>query len=270
MKLVFSRFPEISSLLASFGITVLLAQPALAINPLNINPILRSVSNPEDIIGGLDDNINYSFGYAFDVKQDGWRANALGFGFQNNWLGGASSSSYQVSLWKVLFEDPSPASVPTVDLLASSVFDPSQSSLSDNLFDSAIGGTTGVNQGLYYWLEIPSRNLPKSSDNPDLYYLVGVSGRFTGDGAIYPRVYGDLDFATVVSSYIFEGFNDSNTTYYPAPIFAFTYPGFASQGFWNANVSLDVPGPLPVLGVGAAFGWSRRLKRKLSKRKQVE
>jgi len=270
MNFIYSRFSEISSLVASVGIAVLLAQPALAINPLNVKPILRSVSNPQEITGGLDDNINYSFGYAFDVNQDGWRANALGFGFQNNWLGGSSSSSYQVSLWSVLYEDPEPDSDPTVNLLASSVFDPSQSSLSANLFDSAIGGTSSANQGLYYWLEIPSRNLPKSSDNPDFYYLIGVSGRFAGTGAILPRAFGALDFTPAVSSYIFEGFNDSNTAFYPAPIFAFSDSSYKGQGFWNANVSLDVPGPLPVLGVGAAFGWSRRLKRKLSKRNQAE
>lgn len=270
MSLSSVRFSVVSPLVASIGCVTLFAQPAFAINPLDVRPILRSVTNPEEIVGGLDENIDYSFGYAFDVNQDGWRANALGFGFQNGWLGGASSSSYQVSLWSVLYEDPDPDSDPILKLVASSVFNPTNANLSSQVFDSADGGTTATNQGLYYWLEIPAKPLPKSDDNPDFFYLLGLSGRFAGDGAILPRAFGGLEFTPVVSSYIFEGFNDSNTAFYPAPIFAFSDPAFASQGFWNANVSLDVPGPLPVLGVGAAFGWSRRLKRKLSKRNQAE
>jgi MYXO-CTERM domain-containing protein len=31
----------------------------------------------------------------------------------------------------------------------------------------------------------------------------------------------------------------------------------------------SVPGPLPLLGVGAAFGWSRRLRRRLGKHSQL-
>jgi hypothetical protein len=31
----------------------------------------------------------------------------------------------------------------------------------------------------------------------------------------------------------------------------------------------SVPGPLPMLGVGSAFGWSRRLRRRLGKHSQL-
>jgi len=40
-------------------------------------------------------------------------------------------------------------------------------------------------------------------------------------------------------------------------------PGFRDLGGATANAL--VPGPLPILGVGGAFGWSRRLRRKLNK-----
>ncbi len=36
-----------------------------------------------------------------------------------------------------------------------------------------------------------------------------------------------------------------------------------ASGFRINNLSVDVPGPLPVLGVAATFAWSRRLKNKL-------
>lgn len=39
-------------------------------------------------------------------------------------------------------------------------------------------------------------------------------------------------------------------------------------GFINVtNFTADVPGPLPLLGVGAAFGWSRRLRSRLNQPK---
>jgi len=34
----------------------------------------------------------------------------------------------------------------------------------------------------------------------------------------------------------------------------------------NANFDRDVPAPLPLLGAGAAFGWSRRLRRRINSR----
>jgi hypothetical protein len=37
----------------------------------------------------------------------------------------------------------------------------------------------------------------------------------------------------------------------------------SASGFRINNLSVDVPGPLPVLGVAATFAWSRRLKKKL-------
>ncbi len=37
-----------------------------------------------------------------------------------------------------------------------------------------------------------------------------------------------------------------------------------NQPFTYANATLVVPGPLPVLGGMAAFGWSRRLRRRVS------
>lgn len=252
---------KIAPIAASLGFGMLLAQPAIAIRPLDIRPILRNVINPLDINSGPNPNVAYSFGYAFDVNEDGWFANALGFGFQNDWLSGSDSTSYQVSLWSVLFEDPD-APFPNVDELASATFEPTNATLADNLFAGI-----APNQGLYYWLEIPKTSLPNTSDNPDSYYLVGVSGRFAGQGAIKPRVAGVPIFPSPVATYIFEGYNDQRDIDFPAPLFEFPDLNFAGEGFWNANVSLkEIPGPLPLMGVAAAFGWSRRLKKKMSQR----
>lgn len=251
---------KIVPIAASLGFGMLLAQPAIAIRPLDIRPILKNVTNAQEIISGPLPNVQYSFGYAFNVNEDGWFANALGFGFQNNWLGGSYSTTYQVSLWSVLFDDPDPNAAPIVTELASATFDPTNASLADKLF--------GPNQGLYYWLEIPEKiSLPNTSDNPDSYYLVGASGRFAGQGAIKPRVEGGPNFPSPVATYVFEGFNDQFDIDFPAPLLEFPDSNFAGKGFWNANVSLEeIPGPLPLMGVAAAFGWSRRLKKKMSQR----
>jgi hypothetical protein len=269
------RAGVLAPLVASFGLA-LVAAPAEALEPQFVKPILRSVDNPDQITSGLSEDVTYSFGYAFNVDQDNYFTTALGLGFQNDWLGGANSTPYNVGLWSVLFEHGNDD--PTLDLLASVVFDPTNSSLSSSLLDSAIGGSNATTRGLNYWLSVPKVTLAKSSGNNDFYYVVGVSGRFAGDGAILPSVFGTPSFADDVISYVFEGFNASDESSYsgttgfgfPAPIFAFNPDGdedggpFAAQGFWNANVALDVPGPLPLMGVGAAFGWSRRLKRKTS------
>lgn len=253
---------KIAPIAASLGFGMLLAQPAIAIRPLDIRPILRNVTNAQEIISGPIPNVQYSFGYAFNVNEDGWLANALGFGFQNNWLGGSDSTTYQVSLWSVLFDDPDPNAAPIVTELASATFDPTDATLADNLFAGI-----APNQGLYYWLEIPRTSLPNSSANPDFYYLVGASGRFAGQGAIKPRVEGVPNFPSPVATYVFEGFNDQFDIDFPAPLLEFPDSNFAGKGFWNANVSLEeIPGPLPLMGVAAAFGWSRRLKKKMSQR----
>jgi hypothetical protein len=42
-----------------------------------------------------------------------------------------------------------------------------------------------------------------------------------------------------------------------------TSPGFRDLGGATRSPVEPVPGPLPLLGVGAAFGWSRRMRRKL-------
>jgi hypothetical protein len=263
------RAGVLAPLVASFGLA-LVAAPAEAIAPQFVRPILRSVDNPEQVTSGFDENFIYSFGYAFDVDLDNYFTTALGFGFQDGWLGGVNSTSYTVGLWSVLFENDDDD--PILDLLASAVFDPTNASLSSSLSDSAIGGSNSTTRGLNYWLSVPKVTLAKSSGNDDFYYVVGVSGRFAGDGAILPSALGTPSFADDVVSYVFEGFNSSDGNVsgfgFPAPLFAAFDPdidlNFAERGFWNANVSLDVPGPLPLMGVGAAFGWSRRLKRKTS------
>jgi len=47
------------------------------------------------------------------------------------------------------------------------------------------------------------------------------------------------------------------------------FPGCGFVGYFGANVSAHAPGPLPLLGAGAGFAWSRRLRRRVSNKAAV-
>lgn len=70
-----------------------------------------------------------------------------------------------------------------------------------------------------------------------------------GDGLFFEIA----DYATGDSS-TERFFTDADLLYVSSP-------GFRDLGGATANVI--VPGPLPVLGIGAAFGWSMRLRRRI-------
>jgi hypothetical protein len=72
-------------------------------------------------------------------------------------------------------------------------------------------------------------------------------------------------------SYLFEGVATTDST-----IFAISYSAVNSPSIYIDNVSIrasngsNVPGPLPLLGVGAAFGYSRKLRKRIKTRKSPE
>jgi hypothetical protein len=66
-------------------------------------------------------------------------------------------------------------------------------------------------------------------------------------------------------------------------VISFSYPtedmldgGFISNGTTDINassslqISTEVPGPLPIFGVGAAYGYSRRLRQRIKRTKTPE
>ncbi|QVL53677.1 MAG: hypothetical protein KFB97_04790 [Cyanobium sp. M30B3] len=85
------------------------------------------------------------------------------------------------------------------------------------------------------------------NDNPDST----LRGNFIESGA-------DVTFSTL-AAYDANGFNIQGFQDFPVPVF-----DGGQVGYWNANLSIDVPGPLPLLGAGSAFLWSRRLKSKIN------
>lgn len=247
------------SLLAAAGASLFGATPALALDPKTITPILRSVDNADGL--GFDPTQLNSVGFFFDVVSDQVFANALGFSYQPDWYGNASSQTYDVTLWSYVL-DPN-TFLGTYTPLATKQFSPIDPAVT--LADSAVP-PTGF--GNYYWLALDSKiDLPNTgpSVDPDglAGYIVGVTGLFDGSpGSVLAAAGGTPDFSPFFTSYEFEGYNFPGGDNSPVPIYEY-FP-YSGAGFWNANVSVNVPGPLPILGASSALLWSRRLKRKIN------
>ena len=104
-----------------------------------------------------------------------------------------------------------------------------------------------------------------------IYYGTTVAGGANNIGAIFAfdPVTGDI---TLQDS--FTGFNGNGESPFAGLTSAGNglYYGTTSQGgttnrgtiyAFDSGVRDPVPGPLPLMGAGAAFGWSRRLRRRI-------
>jgi hypothetical protein len=252
---LFSALP----LLAVAGLSVLGGAPAHALTPSSITPILRSVTDADGL--GFSEADANSFGYFFDVTSDQVFANALGFLFQPGWNDVATNNTYEVTLWSYVLD--STSFLGTYTPLATKQFAPTDPNLV--LADSAVP-PTGF--GNFYWLALDSNvDLPNTGPtvdpNQNAGYIVGVTGVFDGSpGSVLAAAGGTPDFSPLLTSYEIEGYNFPGDPDAPVPILA--YGPYTNAGFWNANVSVAVPGPLPIMGASSALLWSRRLKRKIN------
>ena len=243
------------------GAGLLGAAPAQALNPASIVPIFGKSEGGADLGGGVQGSRfpagtpAYSVGFFFDVVGNGFFANALGLSAQANI---AWTQPYTVSLFSWEY-DPAQALNPanggySFTSLASKQFNPG---------DPDLVPTTGPLLGDvdFYWLGLGSRiALPDTSDavDPDGLrgYAVATEGFFNEPDGNFIETDGLVTFSSR-ASYLGDGYNAQDFDFlYPFPVFE-----AGVNGYWNGNVSV-VPGPLPVMGVAAAFGWSRRLKKK--------
>lgn len=115
-----------------------------------------------------------------------------------------------------------------------------------------------------------------------------ASGTGTGLGTNQPTLFDITDFALAPGQYGFAlvlsgslGHNyttgDGSNQFYSNPDLSLTLGSASNVPFtgsafsprvWNGTLEYEyqqVPGPLPVLGLGAAFGYSRRLRRRLKR-----
>ncbi len=124
----------------------------------------------------------------------------------------------------------------------------------------------------------PTRSTTTPSSGDDLNGSYNFNDAFTGD--LWTAAdSGDTSFAIPGGDYFPTGAGSSAKV----PMLS-TISGLPSSGTWRLNISdlaggdigalsswtlnlqgsspASVPGPLPLLGAGAAFGWSRRLRKR--------
>lgn len=218
----------LTSALASGGILMAGVQPAEAIIPvLTISNAQSNYTNPDEGLG--------SFGYAFDLNGSAI-IDGLGLYAPIEWTTG----TYKVSLWSY--------TASSVTLLDTVTFN---------------GGDAYPIVGSYAWIPIPQRTLAGTPGDPAVGYIIGAEGSFTN-----PPVGQQGAFTTSTYNFASPFFTEGNGFSYdtggipPFPQPVNFDPAVLNNGFFNPNLSL-VPGPLPVLGAAAGFGWTRRLRKRI-------
>jgi hypothetical protein len=130
---------------------------------------------------------------------------------------------------------------------------------SGNLLASALGvtGTANAVQDGFVWAAINPITLNAGT------YLVGASGEWDFDAYSY------LGTVNIDTGYTYNG---SRFTRGLPLAFPSESDGL-QPGYFGANISASaaaVPGPLPVLGVAATFGYSRKLRKRIKTSKTPE
>lgn len=122
---------------------------------------------------------------------------------------------------------------------------------SQNLLATAsVSGTSNQLDSGFRWAEIPSLSLGSGE------YVVGALGDLESN-----PFYSSGTFSTAPNlTYLEDRQIFASTLTYPSLV----YPGvYGGSGLYGANVSVKpVPGPLPILGLSAAFCFSRKLRRR--------
>jgi len=224
------------------------SRPAYAFSASSIFPFIES--RGPGVGGGLNTigTNPGSYGYFFNVNGDQRFVNALGFSAQDNWLD--TNLTYTVELWSYLVDptDPDPDTATTYTSLAALTFNPSD---------------PGLLVGTDFWKPLPSTiDLADTSGDPNIGYVIAAIGNFNNNPD--PTLRGnfiesgaDVTFSSL-AVYDENGFNIQGFQDFPVPVF-----DGGQIGYWNSNLSIGVPGPLPLLGAGSAFVWSRRLRSKI-------
>lgn len=184
-----------------------------------------------------------SFGFYFDSKTTG-PLNGLGFSSQQAWGNG---TSYEVKLWywNNFGGDPS-----DYKEIASKTFTHGQPySFQDGFFWQDVNPNVSLKDTFTF------------DPNNEEGYVITVIGDFSNSPG---NVQFESATATFNPNFVVggNGFNEfpDGAGFYPIPFYD---GGIGTDGYYNANLSV-VPGPLPVLAAAAGFGWTRRLRKRIS------
>lgn len=120
------------------------------------------------------------------------------------------------------------------------------------LASTAVSGLGDSMATSFVWKDLPTHLALLPDD-----YVVAATGDYTGgDAYAFLGTYATLAGITYVENRFASGSD-----------FQFPYASTdrTNPGWFGANFSTAVPGPLPALGVASALAWSRRLKRRMAR-----
>lgn len=221
------------------------APPAHAFSAADVDP---GYTTQLDELQGFTPGQNpASYGFFFDTAESGQSISSLGFAIFNDWNAG----NYDVYLWRYVG-----------DLTSSSQF----TELAKVTFNVANKGSY-VSKGGYYWIDIPNVNLGVETLSDDnVGFAVAAVGNFSSATNTVPFLFDGTGSFSPQFVWDGNGFNgplSSLSADMPVPLDYYDVNPLNFYGFFNANFSSEVPGPLPLMGVAAAFGWSRRIRRRI-------
>jgi len=219
------------------------------VGPLLPQQAQAMVYNPAftttNVLGGNYSSNPSSFGFYFDTDRNVGSINGLGFARQtDNW---DNNTAYDVTLWK---------------------YNNGGFALSD-YSQIATARFTEENKNSYtlqdnfYWLPIagPSLSDTFTNDPGDLEgYVIAAIGNFSGSNGNVKFLEGTASFDSGILN-AGNGSSAQGDPLYPIPFFP--TPGVGTNGYFNANFSTAVPGPLPLVGAVVGFSWTRRMRKRI-------
>ena len=191
-----------------------------------------------------------SFGFFFDTKVP-VAVDGLGFSYFQNW-NESSASVYQVKLWSFVNGG---NNLLDYTQIASATFTP---------------GSPYTLQQNYWWQNIAPVILPPTAYHVDPGNLKGYVIAAIGNFSDAPgNVQYESGTPTIDTRFDFGG-NGFNSIDDPEGLWSIPYyldDNLGINAFFNPNFSY-VPGPLSVLGIASAFGWTRGIRRRIKSAKQ--
>lgn len=213
-------------LITPLGATLLACLPVSPAAALTLHPGLQSFT--PGVVGG-NENFAGTIGWDFRLERS-FNIAALGF--------------YDA-------EDPGLLSSHEVG-----IFDASSRAL---LVSGIVpAGTTAPLQNGFRWLSIPAVTLPAGS------YVIAAVMPGTGASSFDP-FFGDATDPVLAPGVVLDGKSLSGSASPASLVFPDTDEA-SFAGFYGPNFAEAVPTPLPLAGAASALAWSRRLRRRLSRK----
>lgn len=263
---------------SSLGVVVISAvavgQSAKAAPP--IQPIYQT-NFIETSVNAPAGSPTYSFGYFFDTNKSYTHLNAIGFPFFQGWADSPGSPTqfpfadkFDVYVWRIKGIDQ-----PDLNPCNGST---QYCQIAKVTFDQKLANTYKLQNG-YYWQDIPPVDLgAETASKADIQYATAAVGNFNVDSGL-PTLVGPPNGGGLfdpVFTWTGNGLNaDGNvlipdySSDFPVPWNYVSIPDTAEDpetyyAYFSPNLSYAlVPSPLPLLGAGTAFGWARRMRRRV-------